>query len=58
MGYRAVAFSGGEPLIYPGLMDALRRATALGLKAGVTTNGTLLDPPRLEALHDLVTVLA
>ena len=58
MSYRAVAFSGGEPLIYPGLMDALRRATALGLKTGVTTNGNLLDPPRLEALHDLVTVLA
>jgi Fe-coproporphyrin III synthase len=58
LGYRAVAFSGGEPLIYPGLADALRRATALGLKTGVTTNGTLLDPPRLEALHDLVTVLA
>ena len=58
MGYRAVAFSGGEPLIYPGLQQALRRAKALGLRTSVTTNGTLLDPPRLEALRDLVGLLA
>jgi Fe-coproporphyrin III synthase len=58
MGYRAVAFSGGEPLIYPGLQQALRRAKALGLKTSVTTNGTLLDPPRLEALRDLIGLLA
>jgi Fe-coproporphyrin III synthase len=53
-----VAFSGGEPLIYPGLQQALRRAKALGLKTSVTTNGTLLDPPRLEALRDLIGLLA
>jgi MoaA/NifB/PqqE/SkfB family radical SAM enzyme len=58
LGYRAVAFSGGEPLIYPGLMEALSAAKTLGLRASVTSNGTLLDPPRLEALHDLVTLLA
>jgi Fe-coproporphyrin III synthase len=58
MGYQAVAFSGGEPLIYPGLVEALRQAKALGLQTSVTTNGTLLDPPRLEALHDLVSLLA
>jgi Fe-coproporphyrin III synthase len=58
LGYRAVAFSGGEPLIYPGLQQALRRAKALGLRTSVTTNGTLLDPPRLEALRDLVGLLA
>ena len=58
LGYRAVAFSGGEPLIYPGLTEALQQAKGLGLRTSVTTNGTLLDPARLEALHDLVTVLA
>jgi Fe-coproporphyrin III synthase len=58
LGYRAVAFSGGEPLIYPGITEALRQAKALGLKTSVTTNGTLLDPARLEALDGLVTVLA
>jgi Fe-coproporphyrin III synthase len=58
LGYRAVAFSGGEPLIYPGLTEALRQAKALGLRTSVTTNGTLLDPARLNALNGLVTVLA
>jgi MoaA/NifB/PqqE/SkfB family radical SAM enzyme len=58
LGYRAIAFSGGEPLIYPGLTEALQRAKTLGLKTSVTTNGTLLDPPRLEGLNGLVTVLA
>lgn len=58
LGYRAVAFSGGEPLIYPGLREALKQARALGLRTSVTTNGTLLEPARLEALQDLVTVLA
>jgi MoaA/NifB/PqqE/SkfB family radical SAM enzyme len=58
LGYRAVAFSGGEPLIYPGLTEALREAKALGLRTSVTTNGTLLDSPRLAALRDLVTLLA
>jgi len=57
-GYRAVAFSGGEPFIYPGLLEALGRARAVGLHTSVTTNGTLLDPPRLEVLHDLVNLLA
>lgn len=58
LGYRAVAFSGGEPLIYPGLTESLRLAKALGLRTSLTTNGTLLDPARLDGLQDLVTVLA
>lgn len=58
LGYRAVAFSGGEPVIYPGLTKALQQANALGLRTSVTTNGTLLDPARLEALYGLVTVMA
>jgi MoaA/NifB/PqqE/SkfB family radical SAM enzyme len=58
LGYRAVAFSGGEPLIDPRLAEQLRRARALGLGASVTTNGTLLDPARLAALADLVSLFA
>ena len=58
IGYKAVAFSGGEPLVYPGLARALAQAKALGLKTSVTTNGTLLDAARLEELHDIVDVLA
>jgi MoaA/NifB/PqqE/SkfB family radical SAM enzyme len=58
MGYQAVAFSGGEPLSYRGLTEALRRAKSLGLRTSVTTNGTLLSPRRLEALHELVDLVA
>jgi Fe-coproporphyrin III synthase len=58
MGYRAVAFSGGEPLVYPGLVEALQMAKALGLHTSVTTNGTLLDPSRLGALRDFIGLLA
>jgi Fe-coproporphyrin III synthase len=58
LGYRAVAFSGGEPLVYPWLPEALRKAGSLGLRTSITTNGTLLDPARLTALADLVSLFA
>lgn len=58
IGYKAVAFSGGEPLVYPGLATALRHARTLGLATSVTTNGTLLDAARLEELREIVDVLA
>jgi MoaA/NifB/PqqE/SkfB family radical SAM enzyme len=58
IGYGAVAFSGGEPLIYPGLTTALTRAKALGVITSLTTNGTLLDRARVDELRDLVDVLA
>ena len=58
LGYRGVAFSGGEPLVYPGLSKALSCAKTLGLTTSVTTNGTLLHPSRLAALDGLVSVLA
>ena len=41
LGYRGIAFSGGEPLVYPGLVEVLSYAKALGLHTSVTTNGTL-----------------
>ena len=58
LGYRGVAFSGGEPLVYRGLAQALSCAKSLGLTTSVTTNGTLLHPSRLTALAPLLSVLA
>jgi pyruvate-formate lyase-activating enzyme len=58
LGYRAVAFSGGEPLMYPGLAELLRRARARGLSTSVTTNGTVLDQSRVARLRELVGLLA
>ncbi|GJM20181.1 MAG: hypothetical protein DHS20C15_00960 [Planctomycetota bacterium] len=43
-------FQWGEPLLYEPLDEALRMASARGLRSYLTTNGTLLDAPRMRAL--------
>ncbi len=45
LGIREVRFTGGEPLIRPGLVDIVRRTRALGehLELSVTTNGLGLE---------------
>lgn len=58
LGYRAVAVSGGEPLVYRSLVPLLEHARSVGLRTLVTTNGTLLDDARAERLRPLVDVLA
>ena len=39
LGYRDLAVSGGEPLLYRGLADLLKQARDLGMHTAVTTNG-------------------
>lgn len=46
----AFATGYGEPLLHPKLADFVRRVVAAGLKPALTTNGMLLDEPRLESL--------
>lgn len=41
-GYEVVSFSGGEPFLHPGLFALAAHARALGLRATVVTNGTIL----------------
>ena len=41
----------GEPLLYPDLPDAIRRARRHGLEAWVTTNGSLLTPDLVTAFR-------
>ncbi len=43
LGCRKIHFSGGEPLLRPQVPDLVAQATALGLRATMTTNGTLVD---------------
>lgn len=50
LGYRQLAVSGGEPLLWPGLTDLLRQARALGWTTTLTTNGLLVDPVRWAAI--------
>ncbi len=41
-GVRYVAFTGGEPLLYPHLLDILHEAQALGFRTLLCSNGSLL----------------
>ena len=58
LGYRQLAVSGGEPLLYKPLPALLARARALGMVTTITTNGMLLSAARWEPLAELVDVLA
>jgi pyruvate-formate lyase-activating enzyme len=58
LGYRQLAVSGGEPLLYEPLPDLLSRARAVGMLTTVTSNGMLLSPSRWEPLAGLVDMLA
>lgn len=42
----------GEPLLNPNLVAGVERATALGLRSCITSNGALLDERRVAALLD------
>src|SRR5438093_1921260 len=53
LGYDVVAFSGGEPFLYPRFNDVLACASKLGFAAIAVTNGTLLTGDRGECLKRL-----
>ena len=58
LGYRQLAVSGGEPLLYKELAELLAHARGLGMLATVTTNGMLATPARWRALAPLLDVVA
>ena len=49
-GVPVVLLSGGEPLLRGDLLELVTCATRLGMRAVVSTNGTLLDEPTAAAL--------
>ncbi len=49
LGASAVVFTGGEPLLHPGLWRMVAHAREAGLGTNVTTNG-LLVPDRIDAI--------
>jgi MoaA/NifB/PqqE/SkfB family radical SAM enzyme len=57
-GYEVLGVSGGEPLLYTGLLDTLRAGKSREMTTTVTTNGMLLTTRRLKELNGLVDVLA
>jgi MoaA/NifB/PqqE/SkfB family radical SAM enzyme len=58
LGYRQLAVSGGEPLLYEPLGELLAGARALGMLTSITTNGMLATAARWDALAPLIDVAA
>jgi 12,18-didecarboxysiroheme deacetylase len=52
-GVPVVLFSGGEPLVRPDLVDLARYAVSKGMRAVISTNGTLIDEETAGRLHDV-----
>ena len=52
-GCPVVLFSGGEPLLRPDILELIGAARALGLRAVLSTNGTLIEPPLAARLKEL-----
>ena len=52
-GVPVILFSGGEPLLRADLFDLADRAVKLGLRAVISTNGTLIDLATAERLREI-----
>lgn len=52
-GSPVMLFSGGEPLMRPDLTDLIRHAVGAGMRAVISTNGTLITPDKAAELKDL-----
>lgn len=53
MGVKAVTFSGGgEPLVYPHIIETIKGMKKAGVQTSIITNGQLLDGERAQALKD------
>ncbi|MFD2189365.1 heme d1 biosynthesis radical SAM protein NirJ [Pistricoccus aurantiacus] len=49
----ALILSGGEPLMRPDIFELSRRARELGIYAGLSTNGTLIDEDNIGEIADV-----
>ena len=58
LGYRQLAVSGGEPLLYADLAGLLAKARALGMLTTMTTNGMLATEGRFGPLAPLLDLVA
>jgi 12,18-didecarboxysiroheme deacetylase len=52
-GAPVILFSGGEPLMRPDLAELARYAVKKGLRAVISTNGTLITPDKAKELKDI-----
>ena len=52
-GCPVVLFSGGEPLLQPDIIDLARHAVQSGMRAVISSNGTLISPGMAEKLRSI-----
>jgi len=52
-GVPVVLFSGGEPLMRPDLVELAEYAVGKGMRAVISTNGTLITPALAQSLRDV-----
>lgn len=52
-GVPVVLFSGGEPLVRPDIFDLMRRCRELGMRAVLSSNGTLVTPEVAARIRDI-----
>ncbi len=52
-GCPVVLFSGGEPLMHPALAELARHAVSRGMRAVISSNGTLITPEKAEHLKSI-----
>jgi 12,18-didecarboxysiroheme deacetylase len=52
-GSPVILFSGGEPFFRPDLMELAEYAVNKGMRAVISTNGTLIDTQKAEALKEI-----
>ncbi len=48
-----VLFSGGEPLLHPDIVKLAKHAVASGMRAVISSNGTMLTPEKAEELASI-----
>lgn len=49
---KKISFSGGEPLLWPGALNLIRKAKTLGLTTMLITNGSLLTKDIVDSLEE------
>lgn len=58
LGYQIVSVSGGEPLLYKGLLPVLEASRRLSMQTQLVTNGILLNEKTINKLNGYVDLLA
>lgn len=58
LGVRAVYFAGdGEPLLHPGVWDAVTHGKSQGLDMGISTNGLVIKPAKIQNMLEALTMI-